>query len=75
MGEFACGHGMRRCCYRGRDEAHLQHVLTAIAINVERLSGQLLPQHLHRPRPPTAFQNFLDQQQIPRLRSWRAVGD
>jgi transposase len=73
--EFACGHGMRHCRYRGRDKAHLQHVLTAIAINVERLSGQLPPQHPHRPRPPTAFQNFLDQQQIPRLRSWRAVGD
>ncbi len=70
--EFAHGHGMRRCRYRGQAKAHLQHVLTAIAVNVERLSrhppGESAP-----PRPPTAFQDYLDQQGIPRLRSWRAA--
>ncbi|MFD4261095.1 transposase [Streptomyces sp. NPDC058534] len=30
---------MRRCRYRGQPKAHLQHVLTAIAVNIERLSG------------------------------------
>ncbi|MED7930483.1 transposase [Nonomuraea sp. LP-02] len=35
---FAHGDGMRRCRYRGQAKAHLQHVLTAIAVNVERLS-------------------------------------
>jgi transposase len=41
--EFAHGHGMRHCRYRGQPKAHLQHVLTAIAVNiVERLS-QLPP--------------------------------
>ncbi|MGW4981254.1 transposase [Streptomyces mirabilis] len=31
VNEFAHGHGMRRCRYRGQDRAHVQHVLTAIA--------------------------------------------
>ena len=43
INEFAHGHGMRHCRYRGQPKAHLQHVLTAIAVNIERLSG----------RPPT----------------------
>ncbi|WP_326847304.1 transposase [Streptomyces kaniharaensis] len=34
INEFAHGHGMRRCRYRGQPKAHLQHVLTAIAVNV-----------------------------------------
>ncbi|MFD7973753.1 transposase [Streptomyces clavifer] len=34
---------MRRCRYRGQRKAHLQHVFTAIAANIERLSR----------RPPT----------------------
>ncbi|MFF2620164.1 transposase, partial [Kitasatospora sp. NPDC058046] len=70
--EFAHGHGMRRCRYRGQAKAHLQHVLTAIAVNIERLSRQPLGE-CAPPRRPTAFQNHLDQQHIPRLRSWRAV--
>jgi len=36
--EIARGHGMRHCRYRGQPKAHLQHVLTAIAVNIERLS-------------------------------------
>jgi hypothetical protein len=63
---------MRRCRYRGQAKAHLQHVLTAIAVNVERFSQQP-PSESTPPRPPTAFQDYLDQQGIPRLRSWRAV--
>ena len=39
VNEFAHGHGMRRCRYRGQRKAHFQHVLTAIAVNIERLSG------------------------------------
>ena len=70
--EFAHGHGMRRCRYRGQAKAHLQHVLTAIAVNIERLSRQ--PEdEATPPRPPTAFQEYLDEQGIQRLRSWRAV--
>jgi transposase len=70
--EFAHGHGMRHCRYRGQPKAHLQHVLTAIAVNIERLS-QLQPGEKPPPRPPTAFQEYLDQHNIKRLRSWRAV--
>jgi len=70
--EFAHGHGMRHCRYRGQPKAHLQHVLTAIAVNIERLS-QLPPGESTSPRPPTAFQDYLDQHDIQRLRSWRAV--
>ena len=70
--ELARGHGMRHCRYRGQPKAHLQHVLTAIAVNIERLS-QLPPGESTSPRPPTAFQDYLDQHDIKRLRSWRAV--
>jgi hypothetical protein len=44
--ELARGHGMRHCRYRGQPKAHLQHVLTAIAVNIERLS-QLPPTRAH----------------------------
>ena len=70
--ELAHGHGMRHCRYRGQPKAHLQHVLTAIAVNIERLS-QLAPGQSTSPRPPTTFQDYLDQHDIKRLRSWRAV--
>ncbi len=70
--ELANGHGLRHCRYRGQPKAHLQHVLTAIAVNIERLS-QLPPGESTAPRPPTAFQKYLDQHDIKRLRSWRAV--
>jgi hypothetical protein len=48
VNEFAHGHGMRRCRYRGQGKAHIQHVLTAIAVNIERLSG--LPPAEETPR-------------------------
>jgi transposase len=70
--EFVNGHGMRRCRYRGQAKAHLQHVLTPIAVNIERLSRQP-PGESAPPRPPTAFQEYCDQQGIRRLMSWRAV--
>jgi Transposase DDE domain len=70
--ELARGHSMRHCRYRGQPKAHLQHVLTAIAVNIERLS-QLPPGENPAPRPPTAFQDYFDQHEIKRLRSWRAV--
>jgi hypothetical protein len=73
VNEFAHGHGMRRCRYRGQPKAHLQHVFTAIAVNGERLSG-LPPSGEANPSwLPTAFQDFLDRHEIPRLKSWRAV--
>ncbi|GED83198.1 hypothetical protein TNCT6_02830 [Streptomyces sp. 6-11-2] len=74
INEFAHGHGMRHCCYRGQPKAHLQHVLTAIAVNFERLSGLTPAEEPPSPRPSTAFQAFLDQHEIPRSKSWRTLG-
>jgi hypothetical protein len=72
--ELVHGHGMRRCRYHDQAKAHLQHVFTAIAVNIERPSAGLLPDDDPSPsRPPTALQNYLDHRGIPRLRSWRAV--
>ncbi|WP_367139017.1 MULTISPECIES: IS1182 family transposase [Streptomyces] len=73
VNEFAHGHGMRRCRYRGQSKAHLQHVLTAIAVNIARLSSQPAADCLP-PRPPTAFQTYLDHHQIHRPKSWRTLG-
>ncbi|MER5915757.1 IS1182 family transposase [Streptomyces sp. NPDC001982] len=73
INELAHGHGMRRCRYRGQAKAHVQLVLTAVAINVERCSRQPTAEQPPPSRPPTAFQNYLDHHQIPRHRSWRAA--
>jgi hypothetical protein len=72
VNELAHGHGLRRCRYRGQPKARLQHVLTAIAVNIERLS-HLAPDESTATRPPTAFQKYLGQHDIQRHRSWRAV--
>ncbi|MCY0931992.1 transposase [Streptomyces sp. H27-H1] len=74
VNEFAHGHGMRRCRYRGQGKAHIQHVLTAIAVNIERLSGLPPTEESPIPRRPTALQNYLDQRGIPRPKSWRTLG-
>ncbi|MHC5701196.1 transposase [Streptomyces tirandamycinicus] len=74
VNEFAHGHGMRRCRYRGQGKAHVQHVLTAIAVNIERLSGLPPAVEAPTPRPSTAFQSYLDQREIPRLKSWPTLG-
>ncbi|MFE2971648.1 transposase [Streptomyces sp. NPDC059340] len=74
LNEFAHGYGMRRCRYRGQGKAHIQHVLTAIAVNIERLSGLSPTGEAPTPRRPTAFQNYLDQRDIPRPKSWRTLG-
>jgi len=74
INEFAHGHGMRRCRYRSQPKAHLQHVLTAIAVNIERLSGQPVTEEAPMPRRPTAFQTYLDENDIPRTKSWRTLG-
>jgi DDE family transposase len=74
INEFAHGHGMRHCRYRGQPKAHLHHVFTAIAVNIERLSSLSPTEETASSRPPTAFQTFLDQLGIPRSKSWRALG-
>ncbi|WP_235787227.1 transposase [Streptomyces mutabilis] len=74
VNEFAHGHSMRRCRYRGQRKAHIQHVLTAIAVNIERLSKLPPAEDAPAPRRPTAFQNYLDQRELPRPKSWRTLG-
>ncbi|MER5509266.1 transposase [Streptomyces sp. NPDC002766] len=69
--EFADGNRGRRCRYRGLAKTHVQHVLTALAINVERLSLQEPADGSYRPRPPTAFQQYLDARDLPRPLWWR----
>ncbi|MFG2525674.1 transposase [Streptomyces sp. NPDC048527] len=74
INEFAHGHGLRHCRYRGQSKAHLQHVFTAIAVNIERLSSLTPDEKPRSPRPSTAFQNLLDLHEIPRSKSWRTLG-
>ncbi|WP_107084172.1 transposase [Streptomyces sp. NRRL S-495] len=74
INELTHGHGMRRCRYRGRPKTHMQHVLTAIAANLERLGGRPASGETPIPRPSTAFQAFLDDNGIPRPKSWRTLG-
>ncbi|MDV9198576.1 transposase [Streptomyces sp. Wh19] len=69
--EFVDGHRGRRCRYRGLAKTHVQHVLTALAINVERLRLQEPTDGPYRPRPPTAFQQYLDKRGLPRPLWWR----
>ncbi|MER6526340.1 transposase [Streptomyces sp. NPDC001508] len=74
INEFAHGHGMRHCRYREQPKTHLQHVLTAIAVNIARLSSLPPTEETPSPRPPAAFQTFLDQHDIPPPKSRRTPG-
>ncbi|MEU9673983.1 transposase [Streptomyces parvus] len=73
--ESTHGHGIRHRRYRGQHKAHLQHVFTAIAANIERLRRRPPTGELPPSRPPTALQKYLDQHGIPRPRSWRSARD
>lgn len=50
ISEFVNGHGMRQCRYRSEDKAHVQHILTAIAVNLERIDVHLPPAPARNPR-------------------------
>ncbi|WP_433716572.1 transposase [Nocardia sp. CA-084685] len=63
--EFAHGHGARRCRYRGQTKAHLQHVFTAVAVNIERLSAGPPPDEPSPSRLPTSFQNSWTRTEFP----------
>ncbi|MGW7731048.1 transposase [Streptomyces canus] len=73
ISEFVNGHGMRQRRYRSEEKAHVQHVLTAIAVNLERIGVHLPPAPARQPRNPTALQGFFDWQRIPRPRYWRVA--
>lgn len=49
--ELVNGHQARRSRYHGLRKTHVQHVLTGIAINIERLASRA-PAHAHSPSPP-----------------------
>ncbi|MFF3390126.1 transposase [Streptomyces sp. NPDC002669] len=51
ISEFVNGHGMRQCRYRNQSKAHVQHVLTAIAVNLERIDVHLPTPPAHQPEP------------------------
>jgi transposase len=57
--EFINGHQARRSRYHGLRKTHVQHVLTGIAINIERLASRA-SRHPHHPRSPTNFQQYLN---------------
>lgn len=57
--EFINEHRARRSRYHGHCKTHVQHVLTGIAIDIERLASRTT-RHPHRPRRPTTFQQYLD---------------
>jgi transposase len=71
VNEFVNSHQMRRCRYRGLARTHVQHVLTAIAVNIERLARQEPATSTYRPRRPTAFQQYLEARGLPRPLWWR----
>jgi hypothetical protein len=56
VNEAVNGHGARCCRYRGERKTHLQHLFTAIAINVERLAAL---EAGNTARPATRFQQYL----------------
>ncbi|MFE3121872.1 IS1182 family transposase [Streptomyces hydrogenans] len=68
--ELVNGHQARRSRYHGLRKTHVQHVLTGIAINIERLASRA-PAHAHSPRPPTAFQKYLDSRSLSWECWWR----
>lgn len=55
--ELVNAHQMRRCRYRGQAKTHVQHVLTAIAVNISRLSDQEPTHSTYQPRKPTHSRN------------------
>jgi hypothetical protein len=69
INEFVNGHRGRDCRYRGLAKTHVQHVLTGIAVNVERLHAHQAPGY--HPRPATAFQQYLVSRGHPLPRWWR----
>ncbi|MEV0408213.1 hypothetical protein [Actinoallomurus sp. NPDC050550] len=55
-----------------RDLTRLDLITEAVRAALEELA-RTAPQMLGESRPPTAFQDFLDQRGIPRPKSWRTA--
>ncbi len=54
LGQGVSAFGLRRCRYWGPDKTHLQHLATAAAMNIARLSAWVEGQ----PRAPTRTTRF-----------------
>ncbi|CAL9651465.1 hypothetical protein C1708_33355 [Streptomyces sp. DH-12] len=65
--ELVNAHRAHRSRYHGHRKTHIQHVLTGIAINIERLASRA---H-HRPRGLTAFQLYPDSRDLTWECWWR----
>jgi hypothetical protein len=63
IAEFVGGHWARHCRYRGHAQTHTQHVLAAVAINIECLHAHEL--RGHRERQPTAFKKCIIGRELP----------
>jgi len=63
------GMGMRRARYDGLHKTHLEHVLTAVAINLVRIDAVLT----HTPRGKTRRSNFTRLALLPRFQSQAAA--
>jgi hypothetical protein len=61
--------GMRRARYDGLHKTHLEHVLTAVAINLVRIDAVLT----HTPRGKTRRSNFTRLALHPRFQSQAAA--
>ena len=72
VAEFTGGHRGRRCRYHGHAKTHTQHILTAIAVNAERLYAHESPGH--RERQPTAFQKYIIGCELPIPHWWGKGG-
>ncbi|MER7535922.1 transposase, partial [Streptomyces sp. NPDC097704] len=59
--ELVNAHHARRGRYHGHRKTHVQHVLTGIAINIQRLASRA---HPHHPRGLTTFQHYLDSRDL-----------
>ncbi|WP_175541421.1 transposase [Streptomyces aidingensis] len=66
--ELVNAHQARRSRYHGHRKTHVQHILTGIAINLERLASRA---HPHYPRGLTAFQRYLDSRDLTWECWWR----
>jgi transposase len=71
IAELANGHRARHCRYHGHAKTHTQHILTAIAVNIERLHAHESPGQ--RERQPTALQKYIIGRELP-IPHWWAKG-
>jgi len=68
VAEFVGSHRVRHCRYHGLAKTHVQHVLTAVAVNIEQLHTHETP--AHHAREPTALQKYIIGRELPIPHWW-----